>query len=90
MDYVRHLPIDLVNIAPALTDGIDKNTTNKYVIETITSFTHRLHIRTCFTGIEDEEKAQIAKQYPVSDLMGYFYGRPCRIDDFKKLELYRK
>ncbi|SCY63686.1 sensor domain-containing phosphodiesterase [Butyrivibrio sp. INlla14] len=90
LDYVRHLPIDLVNIVPALTDGIDKNMTNKYVIETITSFTHRLHIRTCFTGIEDEETAQIARQYPVSDLMGYFYGRPCRIDDFKKLELYRK
>ena len=39
LDFVRHLPIDLVNIVPALTDGIDKNTTNKYVIETITSFT---------------------------------------------------
>lgn len=90
LDYVRHLPIDFVNIVPALTDGIDKNTTNKYVIETITSFTHRLRIRTCFTGIEDEETAQIAKQYPVSDLMGYFYGRPCRIEDFKKLDIYRQ
>ena len=87
LDYVRHLPIDLVNIVPALTDGIDSNVTDKYVIETITSFTHRLHIRTCFTGIEDEETAQIAKQFPVSDLMGYFYGRPCRIEAFKKLDL---
>ncbi len=89
LDYVRHFPVDLVNIVPALTDGIDQNITNKYVIETITAFTHRLRIRTCFTGIEDEETAKIAKQFPVSDLMGYYYGRPCKIDDFKKLELYQ-
>ena len=90
LDYVRQLPIDLVNIVPALTENIGKNVTNKYVIESITSFTHRLHIRTCFTGIEDQETAQIAKQYPVSDLMGYYYGRPCKIDKFKELDLYKK
>ncbi len=89
LDYVRHFPVDLVNIVPALTDGIDQNITNKYVVETITAFTHRLRIRTCFTGIEDEETAKIAKQFPVSDLMGYFYGRPCKIEEFKKLELYQ-
>lgn len=89
LDYVRHFPVDLVNIVPALTDGIDQNITNKYVIEAITAFTHRLRIRTCFTGIEDEETAMIAKQYPVSDLMGYYYGRPCRIEQFKELDLYK-
>ncbi|MBQ3795672.1 MAG: EAL domain-containing protein [Butyrivibrio sp.] len=90
LDYVRHFPVDLVNIVPALTDGIEENITNKYVIEAITSFTHRLRIRTCFTGIEDEETALIAKQFPISDLMGYYYGRPCRIENFKKLDLYTK
>ncbi len=89
LDYVRHLPIDQVSIVPALTESIDQNTTNKYVVETITGFTHRLRIRTCFTGIEDEDTAKIAKQYPVSDLMGYYYGRPCRIEEFKKLDLYK-
>ncbi|SFC40824.1 sensor domain-containing phosphodiesterase [Butyrivibrio sp. YAB3001] len=89
LDYVRQIPVDLVNIVPALTDGIEQNTTNKFVIEAITSFTHRLRIRTCFTGIEDEETAAIAKQYPVSDLMGYYYGRPCGIDKFKELDIYK-
>lgn len=89
LDYVRHFPVDLVNIVPALTDGIDQNITNKYVIETITAFTHRLRIRTCYTGIEDEETAKIARQFPVSDLMGYYYGRPCKIEQFKELDLYK-
>ena len=83
LDLARHLPIDVVTIVPSLTEGIDQNVTNKYVIEAITSFTHRLSIRACFTGIEDEDTAMIARQFPVSDLMGYFYGRPCRIEDFK-------
>lgn len=84
LDLARHMPIDLVTIVPSLTEGIDRNNTNKYVIEAMTSFTHRLSIRTCFTGIEDEETSVIAKQYPVSDLMGFFYGRPCPIEKFKE------
>ena len=73
-----------------MTDEIEQNNTVKYMIETISSFTHRLGIRTCFTGIEDEETLKIAKQYPVSDLMGYYLGRPCRIEDFKKLEYFNR
>ena len=84
LDLARHMPIDLVTIVPSLTKGIDRNNTNKYVVEAMTSFTHRLSIRTCFTGIEDEETSVIAKQYPVSDLMGFFYGRPCPIEKFKE------
>ena len=59
------------------------------MIEAVTSFTHRLGIRTCFTGIEDAETEKLAKQYPISDLMGYYYGRPCRIEEFKNLALYK-
>ena len=87
MDMVRHLPVDIVNLAPSLTGVVADNLTVKYMIEAITSFTHRLGIRTCFSGIEDQQTDAIARQYPVSDLMGYYYGRPCRIEEFKKLEL---
>ena len=84
LDYVRHLPIDLVNLVPAVTGGIAGNLTTKYMVEAITSFTHRLGIRTCYTGIEDEETLGIAKSYPISEMMGYHLGRPCRIDIFKE------
>ncbi len=85
LDLVRHLPVDMINLSPTLTGVVGENLTVKYMIECITSFAHRLGIRTCFSGIEDEKIDEIAKQYPVSDLMGYYYGRPCRIEDFKKL-----
>ena len=89
LDLVRHLPVDLINLAPGLTKGLDENVTSKYMVEAITSFTHRLDIRTCFCGVEDEEAEKLAKQYPISDLMGYYYGRPCRIEKFKNLDLYK-
>ncbi len=84
LDLVRDFPIDLVNLVPSLTAGISNNLTSKYVIEAITGFTHRMNIRTCFTGIEDEDMIKIANGYPISDMMGYYLGRPCRIDEFKK------
>ncbi len=90
LDYVRHLPIDLLNLVPSLTGSITDNVSVKYMIEAVTSFTHRLGIRTCYSGIEDEETARIAKQYPISDLMGYYYGRPCRIEEFKRLPFFRQ
>ena len=89
MDLVRHLPVDLINLVPSLTGGMADNQTTKYMIEAVTSFTHRLGIRTCFTGIEDSETEKLAKQYPISDLMGYYYGRPCRIEEFRKLDLFK-
>lgn len=84
LDLTRHLPIDVINLSPVLTGGVTDNLTSKYVVECMTSFAHRLGIRTCFTGIEDEESALTARQYPISEVMGYYYGRPCSIEDFKK------
>jgi PAS domain S-box-containing protein len=88
LDLARHLPIDLVNLAPSLTGGIVENATSRYMIEAITSFTHRMGIRTCFTGIEDAETESVARQFPVSEMMGYYFGRPCRIEEFKKMRLF--
>ena len=90
LDYVRHLPIDHLNLAPSLTGYLANNLTVRYMIEAITSFAHRLGIRTCFTGIEDKETADLAKRYPVSDLMGYYYGRPCKIEEFRKSVFFTK
>ncbi len=90
LDYVRHLPIDLLNLVPSLTGAMQDNLTVKYMIEAVTSFSHRLGIRTCFTGIEDKETADMARMYPISDLMGYYFGRPCRIEEFKKMSFFTK
>ncbi|MBR1669432.1 MAG: EAL domain-containing protein [Butyrivibrio sp.] len=90
LDLVRNLPVDLVNLVPALTGAMEDNIATKYMIEAVASFSHKLGIRICFTGIEDERKAEIARQYPVSDLMGYYYGRPCSIEEFKKLQFYNR
>jgi len=90
LDYVRHLPIDLINLVPAVTGGIAGNLSTRYMVEAITSFTHRLGIRTCYTGIEDEETLNIAKSYPISEMMGYHLGRPSKIDNFKELYLEKR
>ena len=84
LDLVSHMPIDFISLVPSLTGGMEDNLTNKYMVEAVTSFAHRLGIRTCFTGVEDAGTAELARQYPISDLMGFFYGHPCRIEDFKK------
>jgi EAL domain-containing protein (putative c-di-GMP-specific phosphodiesterase class I) len=83
LDLTRHLTVDILNLSPAITGGINDNLTNKYMVETMTSYAHRLGIRTRVTGIEDEDTALTARQYPISEVMGYYYGRPCSINDFK-------
>jgi EAL domain-containing protein (putative c-di-GMP-specific phosphodiesterase class I) len=90
LDIVKSLTVDLVSLVPSLTGPIADNLTTRYMVEAVTSFTHKLGVRTCFTGIEDEEQLRMARQYPVSDLMGYYFGRPCRIEDFKRLSFLSK
>ena len=84
LDLVRSFSIDHIIITPALTGAMEDNLTDKYMVEAVTSFSHRLGIRTCFTGVEDEQTANLAKQYPISDMMGFYFGHPCRIEEFKK------
>ncbi len=90
LDMVRYLPVDLVNLAPSLTGTVADNLTVKCMMEAVTSFTHRLGIRTCISGVEDEVTSNIVRQYPISDLMGYYYGKPCRIEEFKKFGFLRQ
>ncbi|MBR4831306.1 MAG: EAL domain-containing protein [Butyrivibrio sp.] len=84
LDLVRNFSIDYIILTPTLTGAMEDNLTDKYMVEAVTSFSHRLGIRTCFTGVEDEQTANLAKQYPISDLMGFYFGHPCRIEEFKK------
>ena len=90
LDLVRSLPIDLISLVPSLTTSAEDIDTTKFMIEAVTSYAQNLGIRTCYSGIEDAEMAEAAKKYPVSELMGYYYGRPCRIEEFKRLVLVRK
>ncbi len=89
LDLVRHLSVDLVNLAPSLTGTVADNLTVKYMMEAVTGFTHRLGIRTCISGVEDAVTSNIVRQYPINDLMGYYYGRPCRIEEFKKFSFLK-
>ena len=90
LDLVRNLPVDLINLAPSLTGTVADNLTVKYMMEAVTSFTHRLGIRTCISGVEDEVTSNIVRQYPINDLMGYYYGKPCRIEEFKRFGFLRQ
>ncbi len=90
LDYVRHLPIDFIDLTPAITSGISSNLTNRYMVEAIISFSYRLGIRTCYAGIEDEDIFKMASNYPISDMMGFYLGRPCAIKDFKEQYLRKE
>ncbi len=88
LDLVTQLPIDMIKIAPSISSNIEVNLTNRNILETMVQFAEKMNVITCVTGIEDNDTSIRVKQYPISYLQGYLYGKPIKIDDFKRMPMF--
>ncbi len=84
LDLVTVFPIDIIKLGPKFATDIEKNPTNVHMMTTISEFAARMHLATCVSGIEDEKSDRVVKQFPVSYLQGYYFGRPAPLDQFRK------
>ena len=90
LDLVYKLPIDLIKIAPKLVIDLEKNTTNRYMLQAITAFAQNMKVDVCMTGIEDEKTETEVKRFPISEMQGYYYGKPVELPDFRLLPVYNR
>jgi len=88
LDMLYKLPIDLIKIAPELVTNLEQNQTNRYMLQAITGFAQNMKVDVCITGVEDEQMVSAVKQFPISELQGYYYGKPVELADFRLLSIY--
>ena len=89
LNLIRELPVDMIKVESEMVSNIEKNPTDQYMLEAVTGFARKMHIEVCIGGVETESAKNYLKKYPVSVFQGFYYSEPVRLQELKKLPLFR-
>jgi len=79
-ENIIKLNVDYIKIDGSLIEGIDKNSRHRIVVETITDFAHKIHIKTIGEFVSSEETYAILQKIGVDYAQGYFTGKPAPLE----------
>lgn len=88
LTLLRELPVDCIKIDRGFVTEIEKNAIDQSIVKAVTNCARELSIRVCVEGIENEQMKEYMRKFPSSTYQGYYYSRPVRIEEFKRLTLY--
>ena len=89
LNLIRELPVDMIKVESSMIANIEKNPTDQYMLEAVTEFARKMNIEVCIEGVETESAKNYLKKYPVSVFQGFYYSEPVRLQDLKKLPMFR-
>ncbi len=90
LDLATRLPVNIIKLGPGITENIVKNPLSRHMADAITGFAVNMHMGVCATGITDQDTAQGIEKYPVDQYQGFYYSKPVKLEEFKKLNVYIK
>ena len=84
LSYLKKFDIDYLKIAKELVDGIEKNDSDRQIVQAIIMMSAALGLRTIAEGVEDESQKSILDALGCDEIQGYYYGKPMPPADFEK------
>lgn len=85
--YLKQFPITTLKIDKAFIDDIDKNKTDKNMVEAIINIAHNLGLEVVAEGVESESQLAVLSEFGCEMLQGYLFSRPLTPAKFEKLLL---
>ncbi|MCY7295863.1 putative bifunctional diguanylate cyclase/phosphodiesterase [Alteromonas sp. a30] len=83
--YLKRFPITTLKIDKAFIDDIDKNSTDKNMVEAIINIAHNLGLEVVAEGVETESQLMVLSEFGCEMLQGYLFSKPLSSDKFEKL-----
>jgi PAS domain S-box-containing protein len=74
--YLRHLPVTQLKIDIEFIRGIDKDPTDRRVVESMVDVARNFAMTTVAEGVEDERTLDVVREMGVDLAQGYHVGRP--------------
>jgi PAS domain S-box-containing protein len=74
--YLRHLPVTQLKIDIEFIRGIDKDPTDRRVVESMVDVARNFAMTTVAEGVEDERTLELVREMGVDLAQGYYVGRP--------------
>lgn len=75
-DLLCEVPVETVKIDKDFVLRILHKPVNKFAVEMLVEFAHKLDINVCLEGIENQEICNFVKRYDVKYYQGFLYAKP--------------
>jgi len=85
LNYLSHMPIDVLKIDQSFIKMIGKNDENKKVIEMIKMLADHLGITVIAEGVEKAEQISFLRSIKCEYMQGYFYAKPMDVQSATEL-----
>ena len=82
--YLSELHPDIVKIDRSFTSKAITDKNEYYLLNQFSNMIHNLGLKLCIEGIETEDELQKIKLLKPDYCQGFYWGRPCSYDEFRK------
>lgn len=83
--YLKSFPINTLKIDKAFIDDIDKNHTDKNMVQAIINIAHNLGLKVVAEGVEKESQLEVLSDFGCEMSQGYLFSRPLNAQKFEQL-----
>ncbi len=85
LNLLRELPmVDIIKVDRKFIKDIEESKTDQYMIDAIITVVKKMGVSVCIEGIENKDLKEFMKKYDVSAFQGYYFSKPCKIEELKK------
>lgn len=81
LSYLKQLPFDQIKIDKSFLDGINDNSNNSLIVETVITLGQKLGMSVVAEGIEDVEQWQLLKDMGCETFQGYYFRKPTPVQE---------
>ncbi|AFY85175.1 EAL domain-containing response regulator [Oscillatoria acuminata] len=85
LSYLQQFPFDLLKIDRCFVQGINTNPTNAALTKAIIQMAHSLNLKVIAEGVETREELAVLYENQCDNIQGYFFSRPVKAEDFKRM-----
>ena len=81
---LKEIPISIIKIDRSFVEKIERNKSDRKIIQIIADLACVFDAKVCVEGIETEGMKDILKEYHVKSFQGYYYAKPLELEQLLK------
>ncbi|MFZ5505933.1 MAG: putative bifunctional diguanylate cyclase/phosphodiesterase [Pseudomonadota bacterium] len=85
LSRLKELPVDRLKIDRAFVKEIERDDSDRIIVEVIVMLAKKLGLHTVAEGVETTEQRAYLETLGCDELQGYLFSRPCAAGDFEQL-----
>ena len=83
LNYLKHLPVDIIKIDKSFLAGVPKDNANRLICDAIINMARALNMNIVAEGIETPEQLAWLVEEGVTTAQGFYFAKPLPVDAFE-------